>query len=91
MSAEQIVNNISSSGIFGSRGGAYISGGTLLQYRTERFLQRKLEGRASAAIDRRGRVCIVSANVRSVLNKRDELEAFVVEHFPMSGKRTTVA
>ncbi|VDP81585.1 unnamed protein product [Echinostoma caproni] len=37
----------------------------------------------SAAIDRRSRVCIMSASVRSVLNKRDDLEAFVMEHFPV--------
>ncbi|VDP86634.1 unnamed protein product [Echinostoma caproni] len=39
---------------------------------------------SSAAIDRRSRECIASAIVRSVLNKRDELEAFVVEHFPVA-------
>ncbi|VDP92414.1 unnamed protein product [Echinostoma caproni] len=80
MIAEQVVNKISSSGISGSRGGTHISGGSLLQYRTERLLRRKLEGRA---IDRRSRACVVSANVRSVLNERDELEAFVAAHFPV--------
>ncbi|VDP92102.1 unnamed protein product [Echinostoma caproni] len=38
----------------------------------------------TAAIDRRSRACIVSTNVRSVLNKRNELDASFMEHSPMA-------